>query len=151
MYGFWQYRERNTAPAMKPKSASELIKELKRRRVFRGIIVYGASTLILLEAAGNICNVFGIETIPKWFVLLLGIGFLGSLWFSWIYDITPGGIIKTESFKDEKVQIPQKKLKTYRATTFLSMVIIIGLLIWAIRTWKTAQVEEPEYRVRAAE
>jgi Na+-transporting NADH:ubiquinone oxidoreductase subunit D len=32
-----------------------------------------------------------------------------------------------------------------------SAFFIIGLLIWAIRTWKTAQVEEPEYRVRAAE
>jgi Na+-transporting NADH:ubiquinone oxidoreductase subunit D len=32
-----------------------------------------------------------------------------------------------------------------------SAFFIIGLLIWAIRTWKTAQVEEPEYRVQAAE
>jgi Na+-transporting NADH:ubiquinone oxidoreductase subunit D len=32
-----------------------------------------------------------------------------------------------------------------------SAFFIIGLLIWAIRTWKTGQVEEPEYRVQAAE
>jgi len=32
-----------------------------------------------------------------------------------------------------------------------SAFFIIGLLIWAIRTWKTGQVEEPEYSVQAAE
>ena len=94
---------------MKPDSIYQLVQELKRRRVFRGIIVYGASTLILLEAAQNISNVFGLETAPTWFVWLLGIGFLGSLWFSWIYDFTPGGIKKTESSKEHQVPIPKKE------------------------------------------
>jgi tetratricopeptide (TPR) repeat protein len=117
---------------MKKKSLSELIQELRRRRVFRGIVVYGASTLILLEAADNISNAFGAESVPRWFVILLGIGFLGSLWFSWIYDITPGGIVKTEPLVPERVSIPQKKLKTYRATTFLSLLIIAGLLTYRV-------------------
>ena len=34
---------------MKPESFIRFFQELKRRRVFRGIVVYGASTLILLE------------------------------------------------------------------------------------------------------
>jgi Na+-transporting NADH:ubiquinone oxidoreductase subunit D len=25
---------------------------------------------------------------------------------------------------------------------------LIGLLVWAVRTWKPAQVEKPEYRIR---
>ena len=29
-----------------------------------------------------------------------------------------------------------------------SAFFIIGLLIWAIRTWKTAQIEDPEYQIR---
>ena len=117
---------------MKPDSIYQLVQELKRRRVFRGIIVYGASTLILLEAAQNISNVFGLETAPKWFVWLLGIGFLGSLWFSWIYDFTPGGIKKTEPSKEHQVPIPPKEVRTYKITTFLSVVIIIGLLTYNI-------------------
>ena len=75
---------------MKPDSIYQLVQELKRRRVFRGIIVYGASTLILLEAAQNISNVFGLETAPKWFVWLLGIGFLGSLWSYFGYHFISG-------------------------------------------------------------
>lgn len=31
-----------------------------------------------------------------------------------------------------------------------SAFFIIGLLIWAVRTWKTAQVEPPEFRIRPA-
>jgi tetratricopeptide (TPR) repeat protein len=113
---------------MKPDTIYKFVQELKRRRVFRGIIVYGASTLILLESADIIFNSFAIEAVPKWFVYLLAVGFLGSLWFSWIYDFTPGGIVKTEPAKDHPVPIPQQKLKTYRFTTFLSVFIIIGIL-----------------------
>lgn len=29
-----------------------------------------------------------------------------------------------------------------------SAFFIIGLLIWVIRTWKTAQIEDPEYQIR---
>jgi len=113
---------------MKPDKIYNFVQELKRRRVFRGIVVYGASTLILLESADIIFNTFGIEAVPEWIVYILGIGFLGSLWFSWIYDFTPEGIVKTESAKDHPVPIPQQKLKTYRFTTFLSVSIIIGIL-----------------------
>jgi serine/threonine-protein kinase len=117
---------------MKPGSIQKFVQELKRRRVFRGIVVYGASTLILLEATINICNAFGIETVPRWFVILLGVGFLGSLWFSWIYDITPGGIVRTEPSQDHAVPIPNKKLKTYRFTTFASVAVIIGLVSFRV-------------------
>ncbi len=113
---------------MKPDTLIKFVQELKRRRVIRGIVVYGASTLILLEAAQNICTAFGLEAVPEWFVLLLGVGFFASLWFSWIYDFTPGGIVKTEPATDNPVPISQQKLKTYRFTTFLSLFIIIGIL-----------------------
>jgi Na+-transporting NADH:ubiquinone oxidoreductase subunit D len=31
-----------------------------------------------------------------------------------------------------------------------SAFFIIGLLIWALRSWKTEQVEEPDYRAEPA-
>jgi tetratricopeptide (TPR) repeat protein len=117
---------------MKPVSISRLVKELRRRRVFRGVIVYGASTLILLEAAQNICTVFGIEAVPRWFLLLLVIGLFLSLWFSWIYDITPGGIKKTEPVSEQSVPIPKKEVTIYKTTTLASVFIIIGLFSYRI-------------------
>jgi len=117
---------------MKPDNLYDFVQELKRRRVFRGIIIYGASTLILFEAGDNLANVFGRESAPPWFVLLLGIGFFVSLWFSWIYDITPGGIKKTQPDSDQKVHIPKKGIRTYQTTTFVCVLIIIGLLTYNI-------------------
>jgi len=117
---------------MKPDTIYKFVLELKRRRVFRGIIVYGASTLVLIEAATNLAPYFGHEHPPTWFVVLLGIGFFVSLWFSWIYDFTPGGIKKTEAVSEEPVPIPRKEVRTYQTTTLVSVLIILGLLFYNI-------------------
>jgi serine/threonine-protein kinase len=117
---------------MNPDTLYNFVQELKRRRVFRGIIVYGASTLVLFEAATNLANFFGRDSPPAWFVALLGIGFIGSLWFSWIYDFTPGGIKKTKPVSELKVPIPRKEVRTYQTTTFVSVLLIIGLLSYNI-------------------
>jgi len=102
--------------------------ELRRRKVITGIVYYGASSLVILEAAEIVCNAFGIEQVPPWIVIVLGIGFLVALVFSWIYDITPGGIKKTEPRSEPELPLVSNKLKTYRLTTFVSVIFIIGLL-----------------------
>jgi tetratricopeptide (TPR) repeat protein len=117
---------------MKPGTIYKLVQELKRRRVFRGIVVYGASTLVLLEAADIIANTLGHDGAPTWLLWLLGIGFIGSLLFSWIYDFTPAGIKKTEPVSDQKVPIPRKEVRIYQTTTFVSVLLIIGLLSYNI-------------------
>jgi len=117
---------------MKPDNIYRFVQELKRRRVFRGIVVYGASTLVLFEAATNLANFLGHDRPPAWFVVLLGVGFFVSLWFSWIYDITPGGIKKTEPVSEEKVPIPKKEIRLYQTTTFVCILVIIGLLSYNI-------------------
>jgi tetratricopeptide (TPR) repeat protein len=117
---------------MKPGKIHKFVQELKRRRVFRGIIYYGASTLILLESADIIANTLGYDGAPAWFLWVLGIGFIGSLCFSWIYDITPEGIRKTEPFDGQKVPIPKKDVRLYQTTTFVSVMIIVLLLVYNI-------------------
>jgi TolB-like protein len=124
---------------MKPGTIYNFVQELKRRRVFRGIVVYGASTLVLFEAGTNLAQFFGHDNAPTWFVVMLGIGFFVSLWFSWIYDFTPGGIKKTEPVSDQKIHIPRKEVSTYRTTTFVSVLLIIGLLTYNIIDDATAK------------
>ena len=117
---------------MKTDTMYRFVQELKRRRVFRGIVVYGASTLVLFEAATNLANFFGQDSPPTWFVVMLGLGFFVSLWFSWIYDITPGGIRKTEPGSEKQVPIPKKEVRTYQTTTFVSVLLIIALVSFNI-------------------
>jgi len=117
---------------MEPKKVKQFWQELTRRRVFRGIAIYGASTLVILESAEIICSAVGIERVPVWLLFVLGVGFLMSLWFSWIFDVTPGGIKRTESKSEAQLSFISNELKTYKATTYISLVIIIGLLLFNI-------------------
>jgi len=113
-----------------------------------GVLAYGASALLILEAAEIIYNAFGIEQVPLWIVLALGCGFIIAVVFSWIFDFTPGGIIRTEPLEEKQAELPfiNNKFKTYRMTTFISVIIIIGLLSFNIadnaREKKFGQIEK---------
>lgn len=124
---------------MKPDMIYKFVQELKRRRVFRGIVVYGASVLVLFEAATNLAQFLGRESVPAWFLWLLVAGFIVSLWFSWVYDITPGGIRKTEAESEKKVRIPKKEVRIYQTSTFISILLIISLVSYNIIDSKVAK------------
>ena len=77
--------------------------ELKRRKVFRVIAMYAATAFIILEAADIVMPRLGL---PDWIVtlliIILLIGFPVAAVVSWIYDITPEGILKTKKVETEK-------------------------------------------------
>ena len=131
---------------IKPGMLMQFWHELTRRRVFKGVVVYGATTLVILESAEIICDAIGIDRVPVWLLWFLGIGFLLSLWFSWIFDITPGGITKTKPFKEETLPFSNKELKTYKISTFISIGIIICLLLFnvvdGVRTRQIQKIEK---------
>ncbi len=70
--------------------------ELKRRKVFRVIAMYAATAFIIMEAADIIFPRLGL---PDWtvtlLIIVLIIGFPVTAIISWIFDITPEGIMKT--------------------------------------------------------
>ena len=76
--------------------------ELKRRKVFRVVAMYAATAFIILEAADIMQPRLGL---PDWIVTLLIvlilIGFPIAAVVSWIYDITPEGILKTQKAEAE--------------------------------------------------
>ena len=67
------------------------IAELKRRNVFRVAFAYLALAWLLTEVADTLFPVFGI---PDWgfrlLVIVFALGFVPTLIFSWVYEITPG-------------------------------------------------------------
>ena len=82
--------------------------ELKRRKVFRVVAMYAATAFIIMEAADIMLPRLGL---PDWsvtlLIILLMIGFPIAAIISWIYDITPEGILKTKPGKlgKEKSQV----------------------------------------------
>jgi TolB-like protein/ribosomal protein S10 len=90
--------------------------ELKRRNVFRAVIAY-------LEEALNL---------PAWFdalvAALLAIGLPVVAVFSWVYELTPEGLLKTEDVPIEQSVTPRtgRRLDIFTA---IGVVVLIGLVL----------------------
>ena len=74
------------------------INELKRRNVFRSGIAYLVLSWILIEVSATILPTFNApDYIFKTFLFIISIGFPIWLLFSWVYEITPDGIKRTDN------------------------------------------------------
>lgn len=74
-----------------------IIKELKRRNVFRVAAAYLAGAWLLIEVAQTILPLYGFtDDAARLLITLLAIGFPLVLIFSWVFELTP------EGFKLEK-------------------------------------------------
>jgi len=105
-----------------------LYSELKRRNVFRVAIAYLALAWLLTEVAGTLFPGFGV---PEWafrfVVIVLMLGFVPALVFSWAYEITPEGIRREKDVvRDESVtHITAKRLDGITITLIAAAVIFI--------------------------
>lgn len=101
------------------------------------IVVYATAAFVILEAVDII---FPRLNFPDWTVtfvmILLAVGFPIAMIFSWIFDVTPEGLEKTkpsrEIPKEETIRTPN----SWRMATYISAVIIIGLIAFNIFTGK---------------
>src|SRR6056300_1475770 len=82
------------------------ISELKRRNVIKSGIAYLVVAWVLLQVFSILLPLFEAPLwVLKTITLLLGVGFPLWLVFSWIYEVTPEGIKKTELIKEEKSEL----------------------------------------------
>ena len=104
--------------------------ELKRRKVIRVIIVYAATSFVILELASIIQEPFRL---PDWTIrlvfIVLVIGLILSIILSWIYDITPEGIEKTKPVHEVTKEDKPANSKSWKIASYISFVIIAGLVI----------------------
>jgi len=81
--------------------------ELKRRKVYRVAIAYAVAGWLLIQIA---TQVFPFFEIPNWavrlVVIVLVLGFPVALILSWIFDLTPQGIRRTEE-SDKGLAAPE--------------------------------------------
>lgn len=111
-----------------------LFHELKRRNVFRVAIAYLALAWLLIEASSVLFPGFGI---PDWafrfVVIILALGFLPTLMFSWAYEITPEGL------KREKDLVREDSIThmTARRLDWITIALIVLVLAFVLadRFW----------------
>lgn len=84
-----------------PKNIGRFWRELKRRKVVRVTAMYAATAFIIMEAADIMLPRLGL---PDWtvtfIIALLIAGLPITIILSWIFDITPDGLKKTEPVQE---------------------------------------------------
>src|SRR6478735_5056630 len=70
-----------------------LLAELKRRNVIRMAGLYLVAAWLITQIAGTLLPMFDAPVfVARTIVILLAIGFVPTLIFSWVYEMTPDGL-----------------------------------------------------------
>jgi TolB-like protein len=116
-----------------PNKLSRFWQELKRRKVVHVITVYAGAAFVIIELVNNIAEPLRLPAwTPTLVIILLAVGFPIALIFSWIFDVTPEGIEKTEP-PGEQVKTGKATVSgSWRIATYASILIILGLIAYNI-------------------
>jgi len=107
-----------------------LFEELKRRNIFRMAGLYVVGAWLITQVAGTVLPMFGApDWIGRSIVVLLAIGFVPTLLFSWIYELTPEGL-KRESEIDRSASITS--VTGRRIDRSITALLILALGYFAI-------------------
>ncbi|MBC7656757.1 MAG: hypothetical protein H7147_06220 [Frankiaceae bacterium] len=100
-----------------------LVRELKRRNVFRMAGLYLVGAWLLVQIASTLFPAFGV---PGWalrgLVIVLALGFIPAVIFAWVFEFTPDGIKRDEEVAPGQSIAPQTAQRMNR-------LIIAGLML----------------------
>jgi len=103
-----------------------LYNELKRRNVIRVGFAYIVAAWLLIQVAETIFPLFGFGDTPaRIIVILLAIGFPLFLVFSWVFEITPEGLMLEKDIRHE-LSITPKTGKHLDRVIFVLLVLAVG-------------------------
>jgi len=118
--------------AQKPGKITLFWQELRRRKVIKAAAMYAATAFIVIDASANVLPRLGL---PDWtvtfLIILLIVGFPIALILSWIFDMTPEGVKKTESVNEDDTLagIAESKKRKLKASDLIITVLIIVVCI----------------------
>src|SRR5881398_1850418 len=99
--------------------------ELKRRNVIRMAGLYLVGAWLIVQVSGTVLPMFGApEWLPRTIVILLAIGLVPALIFSWVFELTPQGLKRDEDVRPEESIAPQTARRMNR--------MIIAVLLLAL-------------------
>jgi TolB-like protein/Tfp pilus assembly protein PilF len=82
--------------------------ELKRRNVIRMAGLYLVGAWLVTQVASTILPMFAApEWLPRTIVVLLAIGFVPAVIFSWVFELTPQGLKREDDVAPEQSITPQ--------------------------------------------
>ena len=113
-----------------PNNLSRFWQELKRRKVIYVITVYASAAFVIIELVNNVAEPLNLPERTSTFVIIaLAIGFPIAVIISWIFDLTPAGIEKTQPMSEAEDKLKPAVQNRWKIATYISMAVIIGLII----------------------
>jgi adenylate cyclase len=104
--------------------------ELKRRNVVRMAGLYLVGAWLLTQVASTVLPMFGApDWLPRSIVMLLAIGFIPALIFSWVFEMTPQGLKRDEDVPPEQSIAPQTARRMDR---MIIVVLALALAYFAV-------------------
>ena len=107
-----------------------LIEELKRRKVFRVAASYAVVAFIIFQLVEILFPIFNF---PQWtqqfVVIIILLGFPIALIFSWVFDKTPEGFIKTDAVKKEDKKTENTTASKPFYLESKNLLLLLGLVI----------------------
>jgi hypothetical protein len=90
------------------KQAVNFFSELKRRNVVRMAGLYLVGAWLLVQVAGTVLPMFGApEWLPRTIIVLLAIGFVPAVIFSWVFELTAQGLKREDDVAPEQSITPR--------------------------------------------
>jgi TolB-like protein/Tfp pilus assembly protein PilF len=116
--------------------------ELRRRNVFRMAALYFVSAWLIVQVAETLLPIF--ET-PMWvrktLVTLLAIGFVPTLVFAWLYELTPDGLKRDTGVTLDRSIAAQTGRRMDQLT--IAVLLAVAALVAADRYWPRGEETSP--------
>ncbi len=107
-----------------------LFSELRRRNVFRVAAAYLVVGWLLTEVASTLLPMFGApDWVARALVIVIAIGFVPLMIFSWAYELTPEGL-KRESQVNRDESITWQTGRKLDLVTISAVVLGVAFLAW---------------------
>ena len=122
--------------------------ELKRRNVIRVAGLYLVGAWLVVQVAGTMLPMFGApEWLPRIIVVLLAIGFVPAVIFSWVFEITPEGLKREQDVAPEQTITPHTGRRMDR---MIIVVLVLALGYFAFDKFVLAPRRKAALVARAA-
>lgn len=111
---------------------SRFWQELKRRKVLSVLAMYAGAAFIIIELTNNVVDPLGLPYwVPTLVILLLILGFPVTAVLSWLFDITPKGVIKTEplDISNENKESALAGRRKLRPSDIVIAVLLVAIMI----------------------
>lgn len=107
-----------------------LLAELRRRNVIRMAGLYLVGAWLITQVAGTVLPMFGApEWVARTVVVLLAIGFVPALVFSWVFELTPEGLKRDAEVAPAESIAPQTARRMDRT---IIVVLLLALGYFAV-------------------